>query len=103
MLITIFTILISSFLFFFASSAPGLNAFYLTVIILVSSTSIFLGTILLYTFVLIPLGYLRQTLIPNLMDIVQQDRFLRISSSFLFFIFSTLLSLRSTYSKISRY
>lgn len=57
---------------------------YLTVIILTGGITIFLGTILLYGFILTPLEHLEQKLIPNLMHLIRHDKMLRIGRILLF-------------------
>lgn len=84
MLITISAILISLGLVFFAPSFLDFDTTYLTIIMLVGGTAVFLGTILLNTWILMPLEYLEQKLIPSLMNLVRHDRPLRIGRIILF-------------------
>jgi hypothetical protein len=73
MLITLCAILMSILLMFFAPLGIHLDETHLTVIMLTGGTALLLGTIFLYTFILIPLEHLEQKLIPNLMQLVRHD------------------------------
>lgn len=84
MFITLFMIAISIFMVFFAPPPLGFDTQYLMIIILVGGSIVFLGTVLLNTWILQPIGYLEQKLVPNVMQIVRQDKVLRIGRTVLF-------------------
>lgn len=84
MLITICAILVSLFMVFFSPIPIGFEVLHSITIILVGATTIFLATIFLNTFILMPLEYLEQKLIPNLMDLVRRDVPLKMGRSYLF-------------------
>ncbi len=84
MLITLCALLISALLMFLVHPEINVDVFYLTVIMLVGGTAVLMGTIFLYTFILIPLEHLEQKLIPNLMSLVRQDIPLRVGRILLF-------------------
>lgn len=84
MLITLCALIISFSLVYFLPPGIDFDALYLTVIILVGGTSVFLGTVFLNTFILIPLEYLEQKLVPNLMTLVRRDPPLRIGRTILY-------------------
>lgn len=85
MLMTICAVLISFLLLFSTQHSIHFDTFYLNVMILTGGTAVFLATIFLHTFILMPLGYLEQKLIPNVMKLVRHDGALRIGRLFLFF------------------
>jgi hypothetical protein len=84
MFMTLCAILMSVLLMFLVPVGVDFDASYLTVIILVGSTAVLIGTILLYTLILMPLEYLEQQLMPNLMSLVRQDVPLRMGRILLF-------------------
>lgn len=84
MLITICAILVSLFMVFFSPIPLGFEVLHSITIILVGATTIFLATIFLNTFILMPLEYLEQKLIPNLMDLIRRDVPLKMGRSYLF-------------------
>lgn len=84
MLITIFATLIAIVMAFLTPPPLDFEGFHLAIIILVGGTAVFLGTVFLNTFILMPLQYLEQKLIPNLMDLVRRDKRLRIGRLILF-------------------
>ena len=90
MLMTLFTILISVLLFFFAPFSIHFETVYLVILFLVGGTVILLAIIFLFTWILIPLEYLEQKLVPNLIQLVRRDHFLQIERLYLFLF--TLLS-----------
>lgn len=74
MLMTFFAILIAALMVFLTPPSLDFEAMHLIVIMLVGGTAVFLATIYLLTFMLMPLQALEQNLIPNLMDLVRRDR-----------------------------
>lgn len=84
MIMTVCAIFASFVLLFFLPSAIELETPYLTAIFLTGGTAVFISTIFLNTFILIPLEYLEQKLIPNLTKLVRYDLTLRIGRAFLF-------------------
>ena len=85
MLISICAIIMSLLLIFFVPAGINFDAHTLTMIILVGGTSVFLATIFLNALILVPLEYLEQKLIPNVMDLIRRDRPLRIGRLILYF------------------
>lgn len=81
---TVCAILASLFMVFFSPIPMGFEVLHSITIILVGATTIFLAAIFLNTFILIPLGYLEQKLIPNLMDLIRLDIPLWICRCYLF-------------------
>lgn len=86
MLITLFSVLISLFLVFYAPPPSGFDVQFLTVVILTGGTIIFLATSFLHIFLLTPLSTLERKLIPRLMRHVAKDFRLRVSR-FVLFVF----------------
>jgi hypothetical protein len=71
---TIFAIIISIIIAFLTPPAIDFVAVHSAFIMLVGGTAILLATVFLNTFILMPLQYLEQQLIPNLMNLVRRDR-----------------------------
>lgn len=84
MFITICALLISMVFVFILPPGIDFSSFELMIIMLVGGTSVLLGTIFLFTFILMPLEYLEQKLIPNLLNLVRYDVPLRVARIILY-------------------
>lgn len=84
MIITFLTLLISAFFIFFPPYTLTFDPEHLSWIVWAGGITLFFATILLYVFVLTPLVYFEQNLIPGVVDIVRRDFRLRCARYFLF-------------------
>lgn len=84
MLITACALLVSLFMLFFVPVPIEFSSMNLVILFLVGGTSIFFSSVFLNLYVLTPLGYLEQRLIPSLMNLVHRDFPLRLGRLYLF-------------------
>lgn len=84
MLITLCALIVSLFMLFFIPVPTDFSSMNLVILFLAGGTSIFFSSIFLNVYVLAPLGYLEQRLIPNLMNLVHRDFPLRLGRLYLF-------------------
>lgn len=87
MFITLFAIATSFLMLFFDTIRLNFEPYQLTVLGLVAGTALFFAALILNITVLIPLQYLEQQLIPNVMEIIRRDIPLRLGRFYLFLFF----------------
>lgn len=84
MLITLFAVLVSAWIRFVFPILREADPTYLVTMMLIGGTAILFGLLFLYTIILIPFQNLEQKLIPNLMQLLQQDAPLKMGRLYLF-------------------